>query len=680
MEMFQHLPLLLELELCASLVSCGKDSIWEESKVQKLRLRGIYGARGRGFFLFDPVRFFSKSLSHLETFEGDERNYSMGSILNVLNRAKNIKYLSLTFSDSDVPGDTGRLPASLPPEPALKLPLLEELRLDHAAGFCLCWLEPCKALSSLSVRSNSDLNQWFTTVQPGNSWRLTSLPRLKAVHVIAAFREITFRLQRGSANELTAMVDMFKIREALMTLTTCAKIANTVEVANVWLIEDVAKTLLSKVLRHELFLEAQPMVNPSFTFERLRHIELYSIKPPDLADLLNYCPALGAYRLASRAFTFEFVLSKFVLTMLLRTEELAVAQVVSRGERSASMPEHTAYALKKVQFGEIIGTGLIGNVKHFILRSLLTSFKHLVTPEEEIIIWELEALAPSADTLCSLDLEGYDDHLVRIRGSPPHFSVFKSLTLLSLKCFKLECSEIAELGLLPSLHSLTLENTRLVAMHPEQKRKASSAVQPFDCLHKLRLVGLHFHRCNPYGQLKSLLVAKQLKELTLYEDARSPSSVNSVTLLQGVTLECSELELQTHTKELHLEDTIHAPKLKRLSLYNCNGLFTLQGIETFTQLTALELDLCLQLDGNTEPLKQMVNLERLTLQHVSKLETHSFDFIRVCKKLEILRVIGCELSPDEAYIRALATERGRDLVVYIEREHVFHPDEDDDLY
>ena len=293
MEKFQHLPLLLELELCDSLVSCGKDSIWEESKVQKLKLCSIFGARGSGFSLFDPVCFFSKSLSHLETSESDERNYSMGSILNVLNRAKNIKYLSLTFSDSDVPEDTRLLPASLPHESALKLPLLEELRLDHAAGFCLCWLEPCKALSSLFVRSRSDLNQWFTTVQPGSSWSLTSLPRLKAVYVIAAFREITFRLQRGSAKELTAMVEMFKIRGAFK-MRGWPNVA-TLEVESVGLIEDESKTLLSKVLRHELFLEAQPMVNPCFSFQRLRHIELFSIETLNLADLLNYCPALGAY-------------------------------------------------------------------------------------------------------------------------------------------------------------------------------------------------------------------------------------------------------------------------------------------------------------------------------------------------------------------------------------------------
>ena len=363
--------------------------------------------------------------------------------------------------------------------------------------------------------------------------------------------------------------------------------------------------------------------------------------------------------------------------MLLRTEELAVAQVVSRGERLASMPEHTAYTLKKVHFGGIIGTGLIDNVKHFILRSLLTSFKHFVTPEEDMIIWELEALTPSADTLCSLDLEGYSghsvvrqpDHLVRICGSPPHFSVFQSLTFLRLKCFKLECSQIAELGLLPLLHTLTLERTQLVDMRPEQKREASSVVQSFECLHELSLISLRFHRCNPYGQLKSLLRAKQLKKLVLYEEVRLPSRVNNVTLLEGNTLECSELELQTYTtKEMHLADTIHAPKLKRLILVDCKGLSTLQGIETFTQLRELDLSVCQNLDGNTEPLKQLVNLERLTLQDVSKLETHSFDFIRVCKKLEILHVIRCDLSPDKAYIRALATERQRDLAVYIERE------------
>ena len=386
--------------------------------------------------------------------------------------------------------------------------------------------------------------------------------------------------------------------------------------------------------------------------------------------------------------------------MLLRTEELAVAQVVSRGERLASMPEHTAYALKKVHFGGILGTGLIDNVKHFILRSLLTSFKHLVTPEEDMIIWELEALTPSVDTLSSLDLEGYSespsdmfrnpDHLVRIRGSPPHFSVFQSLTFLRLKCFKLECSQIAELGLLPLLHTLALERTELVAMHPEQKREASSAVQPFECLHKLRLVGLRFYRCNPYGQLKSLLRAKQLKELTLYEDGRSSNPVNHVTLLEGITLECSELDLQTHTTKLNLADTIHAPKLKRLSLHNCNGLSTLQGIETFTQLTALELIWCRKLDSNTEPLKQMVNLERVTFQDVSYLRNHSFDFLRVCKKLEILTVIRCGTDPyeanpdpDEAYIRSLATERQRDLVVCIEHDLGFLPasvDEVDDTY
>ena len=292
-----------------------------------------------------------------------------------------------------------------------------------------------------------------------------------------------------------------------------------------------------------------------------------------------------------------------------------------------------------------------------------------------MIKWELEALTPSADTLCSLDLEGYcertgqlfsdPDRLVRIRGSPPHFSVFQSLTFLRLKCFKLECSEIAELGLLPLLHTLTLESTELVDMHPEQKREASSAVQPFECLHKLRLVDLRFHRCNPYGQLKSLLRAKQLKRLVLHEDGQLPSRVNNVTLLEGIALECSELDLRAHSKELHLADTIHAPKLKRLVLFGGKGLSTLQGIETFTELTEL---LCfdLNLDGNTEPLKQLVNLERLILQDVSKLETHSFDFIRVCKKLEFLHVIRCDLCPDEAYIRALATERQQDLFIYIE--------------
>ena len=315
MEMFQHLPLLLELEMCASLVSCGMDSIWEESKVQKLKLYRIYGARGSGFSLFDPVCFFSKSLSHLETGESDERNYSMGSILNMLNRATNIKYLSLTFSDPEVPGDTRLLPASLPHDSALKLPLLEELSLDQAAGFSLCWLEPCKALSSLSVRSNSDLNQWFTTVQPGSSWSLTSLPRLKAVHVTTRSQEITFRLQRGSAKELTAMVDKFRIIDALWMIGSVPNAA-TQEVESVGLIEDASKTLLSRVLRHELVLEAQPMVNPCFTFQRLRYIELFSIKTLNLADLLNYCPALGAYRFASRAFTFEFVLSNLYLRVI----------------------------------------------------------------------------------------------------------------------------------------------------------------------------------------------------------------------------------------------------------------------------------------------------------------------------------------------------------------------------
>ena len=220
-----------------------------------------------------------------------------------------MKYLSLTFADSSVPRESARLPDSLPPEPTLELPMLEELRLDQATRFCLCWLEPCKALSSLFVKSSSDLNKWLTTVQPGSSWSLTSLPRLKAVHVITSSREITFRLQRGSAKELTAMVDKFKIIHALWTIGSVPNVA-TLEVESVGLIEDESKTLLSRVLRHELSFETQPMVNPCFTFQRLRHIELCAMKTLDLADLLNYCPALGAYRFA---FMFEFVVSNLCL-------------------------------------------------------------------------------------------------------------------------------------------------------------------------------------------------------------------------------------------------------------------------------------------------------------------------------------------------------------------------------
>ena len=234
---------------------------------------------------------------------------------------------------------------------------------------------------------------------------------------------------------------------------------------------------------------------------------------------------------------------------------------------------------------------------------------------------------------------------------------FTVLSYISFKGVKLKKRDVAMLGLLPALETLSLGESLL---HPDDTdivKLSSGTSGLFSTLRVLYLytieaviesrdVGLDSDNgINKFNEYNYLLTGKMLETVVLTELRDRPRDKNEVKLIDPETwirdcsLNCVDLDLSGSCKLITLE-ALDAPRLKRLVLNGCKELRSLHGIQRSSRLEILIAGVCPILRC-TKSLKSLKGLRVVTFQGSSSLEVDSFEFVKEAENLIYLNIRDC---------------------------------------
>ena len=359
---------------------------------------------------------------------------------------------------------------------------------------------------------------------------------------------------------------------------------------------------------------------------------------------MNHCLLLGAYHNSP-------VLSWFAqnISTVSCPVEIVVDKVSSSFSEAPAEPKHKNYALKKLNFGNLTEHGAIYPLDIYFRRSRqLTSFARVLSVHEKEFTWETNAVEFSQETsLRSLRLSGpvaLNHDRPQLRYFPTHLSKFKVLKTLCLTELKMPGAKIAELKFIPCLETLTMANILVVEPLSVAIEEKEVKLEPSKNLGELCIDRLQLPEANPqFGctVLRSFITDMQLRKLRLKEDIfmTEPERVKCFNLLHIPSLECSRLELEACDTAWCLSDLPKAPNLERLSFARCEALNTLEGIERFPRLRALEIvERPLK---DIKPLQLLGSLEELILKDCTGLNESAFTVVKDLKGLKFLDIRGC---------------------------------------